>query len=159
MTSKSKTFTTDDGKEVTLTVIKYQSVQSYDVLAQIGGTLLPAIVAGSAGDYAAAANVLFKQATLPQLHTYRKLLLSSAYVVREGEGEKIQLGGEGKNVDNAMNKAFNGVDGGILFAMYFALEVNYANFFAALRAAMLAKAAELQQSKLAATQTEVSSSS
>lgn len=153
-------FSTENGKEITLTVIKYQSVQSYDVLAQIGGTLLPAIVAGSAGDYAAAANALFKQTTLAQLTTFRKLLLSSAYVVREGEGEKIQLGGEGKNVDNAMNRAFAGVDGGILFAMYFSLEVNYANFFAELRAGMLAKAAELQQSKLAAeTQTEVSSSS
>lgn len=133
--SESMTLTTDDGEEITVTVIKFESVHAFELFAKMDGAQNGAM-----------------------LMAFRRDILGCTYVTRlvNGERSKIDFNGvHGKLLDEAMNKAFRGTGiDGLFAAMKFAQEVNYKRFLDAQRAAQQAKRAEQKQSE-ASTDPEV----
>ncbi len=116
---------TDDGEEIIVTVVKFRSVAAYELFAKLNGM----------------------ENTVAQLTLVRKELLACTYVVR-GE-EKIDFSGlQGKQLDNAMDRAFDGTGlRGITEAIKFARDVNFKDFLDEQSAVMQAQRDAREQSK------------
>lgn len=134
------TLTTEDGEEINFFVIKFESVEAYEIIAKMEQS-------GAKG-------------TLTM--TMRKELLTSSYVVRnDSKGEQIRIDfSPGPDVDKRMNRAFKGTGiVGLTRALNFAHEVNFADFLAEAKRVKEAKLAAQKQSTVVESNFDLSETS
>lgn len=105
------TLVTEDGEEITVHVIKFESVYAFELMMTMDSA----------------------EPSAAQLSALRKKVLACSYVTRnDARGERVKIefaGKQGAQLDQAMNKAFQGTGaGGLIKAIKFAWQVNYQSF-------------------------------
>ena len=137
MSTKQDTseITLTDGSSLSVTVVKFEPVTAYRLLAKIGRVLIPTVFAArhvtgksDTTDLMPAIKTLFEQLTPELAETVMLEALSGTSVTRADDNGHVQ------NIDlvhgtKAINRAFRGNLKAMLLAIKFSLEVNYGDFF------------------------------